>query len=247
MIIDLEDAVGPEGKGAAREAAATWLRDNLAFVRVNAVGTRWHVEDLESVVGCRGLAGVVLPKAESVDELRAVIAALPTGRPVHALIETARGVRDAAGLAETPGVGRLMFGNLDFSLDAGITVRTADEAELRYARSSIVVASRAAGLPGPVDGVTTDLSDGAALRAATERGRDLGFAGKLCIHPRQLEIVHAAFRPSAEELAWARRVVEAAGEQPADALAVDGELIDTPQWARAHRILRSARRDPDPT
>ena len=236
VLLDLEDAVAPGGKAGARDTVADWLRERPAVVRVNAAGTQWHEADLEALRGLPGLRGVVLPKAlpEAVRSSRGL---LDGTVPLYPLIESARGVRDAAETATAEGVATLMFGNLDFALDAGLTVGSDDERELLHARSAVVIAARAAGLPGPIDGVYPEIDDDAGLRAATLRGRDLGFPAKLCVHPRQVAVVHEALRPGDEELAWARRVLEVASDSEGRAVRVDGQMIDAPRLALARSLL----------
>jgi citrate lyase subunit beta/citryl-CoA lyase len=239
VVIDLEDAVAPDHKETARAAALAHLAGHTALVRINAAGTPWHEDDVAALRGAEGLAGIMLPKAGSAEDLRALRGArgsrdLPA---VLALIETARGVRDAAGIAQLPGVGRLAFGSFDFCLDTGITVSTDDERELLLARSALVIASRAAGLPGPVDGVHGALDDDAGLAAATRRAVGLGFTGKLCVHPRQVPVVHAASRPDEAQLHWARGVLEAAEGSAGAAVRVDGQMIDAPRLDQARRLL----------
>jgi citrate lyase beta subunit len=205
-------------------------------VRVNGAGTEWHTEDLAAVRGKSGVRAVMLPKADDVDVVAGVVAAL-RGMPVFALVESARGIREADAIAEVPGVTRLVFGNVDFGLDAGTTVSDVDERELLYARSRLVVASRAAGLAAPIDGVTTNLDDPAEAAVAARRARHLGFGGKLCLHPRQIGPVTAAFSPDEAELAWARRVLAAAGDSAGAAVRVDGQMIDRPRLELARRLL----------
>ena len=207
VIIDLEDAVPPAEKDAARAAAAAWLSPaRPVLVRVNAMDTAAFPADLEL---CRhaGVVGVVLPKAERLDDpdLLGIIGAT---KPLLPLIETALGLWNAPAIARTPGVQRLLFGSIDFQVDLGI--RGDDGDQLLFFRSQLVCVSRVAGLSPPVDGVTTAIDDAALVRADTLRARRLGFGGKLCIHPRQLPVVHAGFGPDAEEIAWANRVLTAA-------------------------------------
>ena len=135
-------------------------------------------------------------------------------------------------------VQRLAFGNLDFALDLGL--RGHGEDDLMPYRAEVVLASRLAGLPAPIDGVTPALDDEARLRADVQRARRMGFGAKLCIHPRQLAPVHEGLAPSADELAWARRVVQAAGTAEGAAVAVDGTMVDTPVLLRARVILDEA-------
>jgi citrate lyase subunit beta/citryl-CoA lyase len=231
IILDLEDAVPSDHKDAARDDVASWLEgDGSGWVRVNAVGTQWHDEDI-AVLGDRpGLRGVVVPKAEDPSALAAVRARLPHGLGLVALVESAVGVSRANELARCGAVDRLAFGSIDFALDIG-----ADETDesLLLARSSLVLASRLGGLPPPLDGVTVSTTDGEAARDAAARARSLGFGGKLCIHPHQLGPVADGFRPTAQQLDWATRVVEA-GE---GAVVVDGQMVDRPVLARARAII----------
>jgi citrate lyase beta subunit len=238
VILDLEDGVGPADKASARAAVAQYIAHNRALVRVNGFSTPWLDDDLAAIAGAEDLVGVVLPKTDSPDQVAEVAAR--TGRRVFALVETARGVRDVDRIALVPATARLIFGGLDFALDAGITVRSADEHELLFARSAIVVASRAAGLPGPIDGVQPEIDDDVATTASTRRGADLGFTGKLCLHPRQVPLVRAAFAPTQDELVWARRVLEVASGSSGAAVRVDGAMIDKPRLDLARRIVRAS-------
>lgn len=241
VIVDLEDAVAPAAKEAARAAAARWVTDDggRAWVRVNAVDTPWHEEDLAALVGRPGLRGLVVPKAEDPDVLRRIAELLPDGCGVLALVESAAGIVRAPALAGCPGVSGLAFGSIDFALD--IDAAETDDT-LRYARSALVVAARAAGLPPPVDGVSVDTQDTGAVRSAATRARELGFGGKLCIHPVQVPIVNTVFAPDPADVAWARRVLAAAADADADAgvLSVDGRMVDRPVVERARRLVDRA-------
>lgn len=154
---------------------------------------------------------------------------------IVALIETALGVVRAVELASTPGVSRLAFGHLDFAADIDSSI---DDEAMLMARSLLVVASRAAGLPGPVDGVTTALDDPAMSGADAARARRLGFAGKLCIHPNQVAAVNAAFTPSVDEIAWAHRIIEAS--TGGGVVRVEGHMVDAPVILKAQNILAQA-------
>lgn len=240
VIIDLEDAVAPEAKATAREAAAAWLAaGGRACVRVNAADSPEHDQDLTALAGVpsatgeqgEGLLAVVLPKAD--DAAVATAASERVGAPVVALIESALGMVKAHEIASAPGVSRLAFGHLDYAVDLGSD--SGREAML-LARSTLVLASRAAGLPGPIDGVTTALDDPAVLTEDAAYARDLGLTGKLLIHPKQVEPTHAAHRPTEEEIAWAERVIEAAAA--GGAVRVDGDMVDAPVVARAEGILQ---------
>ena len=236
IIVDLEDAVPPAEKAAARAAVARWMSPaQPVLVRINAAGTEWFAADLEL---CRspGVAGVMLPKAERIEDVLAVARAAGD-RTVLPLIETAVGFQHAQVIAKTQGVQRLAFGSIDFQLDLGID---GEGEELLHFRSHLVLVSRIAGVQPPVDGVSTALDDPERLRADTLRARRLGFGAKLCIHPKQVAIVNACFRPSADEIAWARRVLEAAGAAHGAAVAVDGKMVDLPVIRKAQEIVASA-------
>ncbi|WP_084743006.1 HpcH/HpaI aldolase/citrate lyase family protein [Amycolatopsis australiensis] len=222
VILDLEDAVAPADKDTARAEVAAWLAENHAMVRINAPGTPWFDADA-ALVAARGVP-VLVPKAETPGVLTAF-------REVVALVETARGVESAGELAAAPSVTRLAFGSVDLAAELGVAPE--DPEPFAYARSRLVIASAAAGLAPPVDGVTTDLRDDERLAADVRYARRMGFGGKLCVHPRQIEPVRAGFAPTEAELAWATKVLTAG----ASASAVDGQLVDRPVLARARRIL----------
>lgn len=226
VVLDLEDAVSAENKGAARQAVSAWLSETgHALVRIG------RDEDVEALRGLPGLLGVMVPKAENPEALSRISEAVE--RPVIALIESASGVLAANSLASVPGVARLAFGELDLAAD--IAARPNQRAML-MARSLLVLASRAQGLPGPLDGVTAKIDDDSLLKDDLHAALELGMSGKLLIHPRQVAVAHDAFRPSAEEVTWARRVVESTegGEAVAK---VDGLMVDAPVLLRAQAIL----------
>lgn len=244
VIVDLEDAVAPEAKVAARDQVASWLDGHgSAWVRINGLGTPWHQSDLAATGACDGLRGVVVPKAEDRDSLRAVREALPAGVHVLALVESALGLHRAADIACSGAVDRLAFGAIDFAVDIG--AEESDEAML-FARSALVVASRVGSLPPPVDGVTVSTSVDAESRRAAARAQALGFGGKLCIHPRQVRPVAEGFQPTAAQVAWATRVLQATGGDltgatDRGALNVDGHMVDRPVILRAQSIVSRAR------
>lgn len=236
VVLDLEDAVSVAEKNEAREAVAAWLSpERPAYARVNGASTEWFDEDLESIAR-PGLAGILLPKAEEPDQVAEAASRLPDEATVVPILETALGIWGSRALAEVPIVERLAFGTLDFKLDAGIG---GEGEELLYARSRLVLASRVAGILPPLDGVTTTLDDPDRLVADVDRAQRLGFGGKLCIHPRQIEAVNHGFLTSEAEVSWARRVVEAAETAETGALRVDGEMVDRPVLERAQSILNS--------
>jgi citrate lyase subunit beta/citryl-CoA lyase len=183
---------------------------------------------------CPGLT-LMLPKAERADTVAALRRACP-GSPVLALIESARGVLAAERLAQCEGVARLAFGTIDFALDLDLP---GDPIGLDAAGSLLALASRAAGLPAPVAGVTADINDETQLLADFARARALGFGAKMCIHPKQVAPLHAAMQPSAAQLEWARRVLAAASAAQG-AVQLDGRMVDAPVIAQARRLLARA-------
>ncbi|WP_019546571.1 HpcH/HpaI aldolase/citrate lyase family protein [Streptomyces sulphureus] len=233
-ILDLEDAVPADRKAVARQAVVEWLTaGGRAMVRVNSPGTPWYEADVEAVAGC-GCA-LMLPKAEEASVV-ADLARRGAGRPVIPLVETARGVEAADRLAAAPGAARLAFGNADLAAQLGVAHD--DRLALGHARSRLVLASAAAGIAPPLDGITTALRDSAPAAEDAAHARRLGFGGKLCIHPAQVPAVLAGFAPSDEEVRWAHTVVEA-GE---GASAVDGAMVDRPLMERARRLLAQVHR-----
>ena len=236
VIVDLEEAVPDESKETARETVAQWLSaDGRAAVRVNSAKSVHYQQDVTALAGLPGLRAVVVPMADDPAALAVLHKRLGPDVEIVALIETALGLVRAVELASAPGVSRLAFGHLDFAADIDSSIE--DEAML-MARSSLVVASKAAGLPGPIDGVTTALDDPAVSGADAARARRLGFAGKLCIHPSQVGAVNAAFTPNVDEIAWAHRIIEAS--TAGGAVRVDGHMVDAPVIIKARAILARA-------
>lgn len=237
VVVDLQDAVPPADKDTARREVATWLGDagNRAAVRVNAADSPLHEPDLTALAGLPGLAAVLLPLADDPAALAAMRARLGPAVALLPLVENARGLSRVDELAAAPGVARLAFGHLDFAADLDASP---DPEAMLLARSTLVLASRVAGLPGPVDGVTPDLTDPEVTRTDALRARRLGFTGKLCVHPKQVAVVHEAFRPDPEQVAWARRVVAAAAA--GGVVRVDGAMVDAPVVARARAVLARA-------
>lgn len=228
VIVDLEDAVAPASKTAARDALSAWLDGPQAapvVLRINAAGTPWQADDLRVARHAR-VSAVVVPKAEDVALLRSI------AKPLLPLIETAAGFDAVREIAAAPGVQRLLFGSIDFQADLGIE---GDDDALLFFRSQLVLASRRAGIGAPADGVTTAIDDEAVLLHDTRRARRLGFGAKLCIHPRQVPTVNRAFRPSKAEADWARRVLAAAAQ--GGVVTVNGKMVDAPVLLRAQALL----------
>jgi len=247
VVLDLEDAVPPDGKDEARALVGQWLAARNATlrgdagpvigVRINAAETPWHVADL-ALCARHGVRALMLPKAGDAAVLRAIATVLPSSA-LWPLIETARGIARLDAIAAAPGVRRLMFGSIDFQADMDIE---GEGDELLLYRSQIVLASRLAGLQAPVDGVSTAIDDVAAVRADARRARRLGFGGKLCIHPKQVRVVNEGFSPTPAQLDWAQRVLAADAGSGGAPVAVDGKMVDRPVVLKAQSLLRAARR-----
>lgn len=233
VILDLEDAVHPGNKSLARQAVRDWLdQDRKAVIRINGVGTDWYERDLE-LLSYPSLQAIMLPKSENPETLEMLRSA--GAKTVIALIESALGIWNALKVANAPNVVRLAFGSIDFGLDAGIDD---DGIGMHYARSRLVLASAIAGLPPPIDGVTTALDDGDKLLSNIRAARVLGFGGKLCIHPGQVAEVNSGFAPNAAQIAWAEDIIKAAqAGSGSGALRLKGQMVDRPVIERARRIL----------
>jgi citrate lyase subunit beta/citryl-CoA lyase len=226
VIVDLEDAVAASAKDSARANLAHVAVPVPVIVRVNAIGTAWHEADVSAALAISP-AAIMVPKCEDVDQLYALAAPVP----IIALVETALGLDRARAIARSGLVSRLAFGSVDYAADLGCA-HVPDA--LASARAEIVLASRLGGLPAPLDGVTTVFNDG--MQAVSDdaiRARALGFGGKMAIHPNQIEPILSAFRPSEDEISWARKVLAAS-----DGVSViEGQMIDAPVRLRAQHIM----------
>lgn len=269
IIIDLEDAVAPADKAAARTAIAQWMngttctpdvRGNL-LIRINDAATPWHAEDLALARSVHAPC-VMLPKCEAASQVAQVLVHLVAGATLLPLVETACGLVAVHEIAAAPGVARLAFGSLDYMVDldipglrdgggglggegaeitAGASGATSNIA-LDFAAAQIAIASRAAGLPSPVAGVTPEL-DTAHVKADMLHARSLGFGAKMCIHPSQVAAVRAALLPSPQELVWAQRILQSWQASGGGAMQVDGKMVDRPVVLKAQRIVASAADD----
>jgi len=250
VILDLEDAVAISEKPATREIVTQVFgqsRHGKLYVRVNAYSTEWCYTDIVTIARA-GLDGIILPKVESADQLRSVdwlLSNLERDRNLPTIdlvpiIETALGISNITAIASScPRTKRLAFGAGDYTLDLGM-VWSRDEAELLHARCAVVMASRAAGIEPPLDTVWADLRDTEGFARSAAHAAALGFQGKMCIHPDQIAVTNAAFSPTEQQLAWARRVVAAFADAEVSGLAsiqLDGQFIDYPIVQRAHQVI----------
>jgi len=243
VIIDLEDAVAAEDKQTARNAIRTaWPTFNTEqkkrlIIRSNSPGSQFYAADL-ILAQELDLPCLLIPKSESLDQINGAAQILPN-TAIIPMIETAIGLDHLNDIATAEQVLRLALGNLDLQADLGM-VCDSQESELQTARFQIVLASRLAQIAPPIDGVTPSTDDIERITNDAERAKRIGFGGKLCIHPKQVPLVKAAFLPSAEEISWAFRVIEADKASKGGAVKLDGRMIDHPVVLLAQRTLASA-------
>ena len=256
-ILDLEDACPIAEKRATRAvvvAACQRPRKGLGYIRVNATSTEFGYGDIVAVVQ-RGVDGIILPKLESVDEIRAVdwvISNLEKERGLQVgaidvipIIETGKGMANVRAItAAGTRVRRIAFGAGDFTLDMSIEWSRAETELLPY-RSECVLASRAAEIEAPIDTVWVDLKDAEGFISSTRHIKGLGFQGKMCIHPDQVPLANEILSPSAAEVEWSRKVVqafEAAEKAGSASIQLEGKFIDYPIVYRARRVLEAMQR-----
>lgn len=246
VVFDLEDAVVPARKDQARETVAGAVADVGAdtevCVRVNPLGAGGR-DDLKALTAPPD--SVMLPKVENAEQVRALDDALAEHGldvPVLALLETPGGVLDAPAIAAVEATDGVLLGAEDLSAAVGFT-RTTEGTEILYARERVVLAAARAAVDA-IDTLYTDFEDTKGLAADARVARDIGFGGKMAIHPAQVAVINEAFTPDPEDIDWAERVLAARDEAQADdrgVFAVDGEMIDAPLVAQAETILERAR------
>ncbi|QEE60395.1 CoA ester lyase [Salinibacterium sp. dk2585] len=255
VVIDLEDAVHAAEKAAARAGLDAAVGDGLGtptVVRVNAPSTEHFDADIAAVTPLvlRGAVSAIrVAKVDSADEARRAAEATAhwgVERRLIVQLETARAIRDAHEIAAVEGVHSLMLGEADLRADLGLGRDLASADGLLLARLTVVLAARAAGLPSPLASAFVNVSDTDALAADCARQRELGFRGRSCIHPKQVETVRAAFQPSAADVEWARSVLERAEGMDTSGSGVatlaDGSFIDMPVIRQAQTIAALAER-----
>ena len=243
VIVDLEDAVSPLSKVKARALLAEAFASlgapdrQRVLVRVNAAGTPWLADDRDLVasLATNGLGGAMLPKAEHPDDLAALAVVVGAG-VVIPLIESAKGIYALDAICRVARVVRVAFGHLDFQVDLGMACGP-DEQELVPVRSTLVLASRNAGIASPIEGVTVDWKDTERLERDALRARRAGFGAKLCIHPEQVPIVARALGPTTVELDWAARVLAAWQASDGGVVNLDGRMVDAPVVQLARRLV----------
>ncbi|UOR11375.1 HpcH/HpaI aldolase/citrate lyase family protein [Halobacillus amylolyticus] len=249
VIFDLEDAVALSEKNVARAKLLHHLKtvrcSSRPFVRVNSTESEYFEEDVRTFAALDNI-GIMLPKAETKEDIARLETLLDQedvmNKPILPLIETAKGVWNAAEIASASlKVEALAFGAVDFSLDTNITLSDSGE-ELLYARSQLVIASRVAGIEAPIDTVYTNFKNSEGFLHEARQVKGLGFQGKLLIHPSQIALAGEIFTPKDEEVEKARRVINAfreAEEKGIAAIEVDGEMVDYPVVRQARKIVNS--------
>lgn len=251
LVYDLEDAVSPDEKDAARETVRSVLADPdfdpeaEVCVRVNAGGIMMDT-DLEALTaeGPIRLDSVMVPKpqgAPDVDTLSELLSEHDLKVPILALLETAQGILSASSIAGTDQVAGVVFGAEDLAADIGAS-RTEEGTEVLHARQHVVLAAKANGVAA-IDTLYTDFTDPEGLREDAAFARQMGFDGKLAIHPDQIEPINEAFTPDESEVEWAEKVLEAKEKTEAGVFEVEGEMIDAPLLTRAEQILERAAAD----
>jgi citrate lyase subunit beta/citryl-CoA lyase len=256
IVFDLEDAVAPDRKDEARDAVREVLVDPdfdpdcEVCVRVNPTGIAAD-DDLAGLLGSgnsdaiESLDAVMLPKTESADDAETLADLLDerdAAVPILALVETAGGILAGEEIAAVPEVDALVFGAEDLAADLGAT-RTDEGTEVLHAREHVVLAASAADVDA-IDTVYTDIEDTDGLAEETEFAIELGYDGKMAIHPAQVEPINEAFTPDPERVEWAEKVLDAKAEADAEGrgvFRVDGEMIDAPLISQAERVLAHAR------
>lgn len=244
VIVDLEDAVPLSDKDAARDAIRTelkpWLQQcpERIVVRVNACGTPFLDDDLR-LIDEMGIRHIMLPKAESFEQLSAVANALSFTPVLIPMIESAKGVDQVSAIASHPNTLRLSLGNIDLQFSFGLQCGP-DELELLPVRHQILLASRLHEIAAPIDGVTVQIDSETQLHADIARAKRLGFQAKLCIHPKQVDAVIQGFQPSAQEIEHAQAVVAADQAANGGVVQLNGKMVDRPVVMLAKFVLQKA-------
>jgi citrate lyase subunit beta/citryl-CoA lyase len=247
VVADLEDAVAPADKVTARSAALTALKARrpgagVVLLRINPVDSPWHDDDLATAaegISYGSIDGIVLPKFDDPVQLHAARAALPTGARIVVGIETARGVADARPLLAAGGDApdAVYFGAEDLVTDVGGR-RSAGNLEVLFARSAVLLAAHLAGVPA-IDQAVVSIRDLDVFAIDAAQGRDLGYQGKICLNPAQVAAAHAAFSPTADEVAHAREVIAASAHGVS---VVGGQMVDAVHVTMARAVLARAER-----
>ena len=240
VVLDLEDSVPlackAEARAAIRQSWPPLQQGGCAVViRINSPENEWGQQDLVDLQSLAGLAGIMVPKCESAQMLQRVAQAF-AGVSSLPIIESAAGYLVLSEIAQAPQVCRLVVGHIDFLADTGMNC-SEDQRELDSLRFQVAMCTRQAKLAPAVDGVTVSVDDEALIRSDTERSLRFGFGAKLCIHPKQVAVVHATLAPQPTQIVWAQRVIAAMKESKGAAVQLDGKMVDRPVVLQAERVL----------
>jgi citrate lyase beta subunit len=248
LIWDIEDAVHPDDKPAAREVIQEVLEKmegtpaKPIFIRINQIGTPWFEDDAR-LAGHPHVRGIVLPKTEKAADVEQALKLMGRNGELIALIETAVGIRDLQDILESPYITGVALGAVDLAVDLNLEL-TDSGAELLYAKSRIVTLARAAGVQGIFDSVFPDFQNSESLRTRACMTKTTGFNGQMCIHPVQIPIIHEVYTPNPLDVDWAKRVINALKNEAKGlgVFTVDGKMVDRPVIERAKQIHEAAKR-----
>ncbi|MBZ5199833.1 CoA ester lyase [Planomicrobium chinense] len=248
LLWDLEDAVHPDEKAAARaviKEALDELEDKPAkpiFLRVNQYGTEWYTEDVK-LARHENVNGIMLPKAENAQQVQETWEGMGAYGELIVLVETAVGIVHLEDIFSNPNVSGVAFGAIDYAVDADLTLTEAG-LEAIYARSRIVTYAKAAGVEGIYDTVFADIHNTESLQKRAVSARGLGFNGQMAVHPKQLETIHEVYSPSREDIDWALKVLHHAEHEAkgAGVFMLDGKMVDRPIIEKAKQIYSAAER-----
>lgn len=248
VIVDLEDAVAPNSKELTRSQIVDFFSvgretNSEIYVRINGWDSDWGKKDFESITKLP-ISGIILPKTNDPNELNDIISLLPPSMDLIPLIETATGILNARKIANAKGISRLAFGAVDFTADIGTSLSKTG-IELLYARSLLILVSKAAGIYPPIDTVFSDIKDMPGYLKELNLVKQLGMFGKLVIHPSQIALAHQIFSPTAEEIEYAEKVIAVYAEAEnsgVGAIQLEGKMIDSPVASSAKKLLELSKR-----
>ncbi|MGC6517546.1 MAG: HpcH/HpaI aldolase/citrate lyase family protein [Candidatus Puniceispirillaceae bacterium] len=236
IFLDLEDSVAPQEKDTARGNLAQAKASKPVMVRLNDVRSAFFADDCNALRQA-GIRQIILPKCEGANDIEMICRTIADDISVLGMIESIKGLNKLDDSLSHPALSGVIFGNLDFALDGGMRpTKTA----LLYARSQIVMACCLHDRPAPIDGVTADFSDSALLASDLSHSVEMGFGGKLCIHPAQIAPTFEAFFPSEAQIARAKAIMQAVGDHMIGQL--DGQMLDKPVIEAARQIVARAQK-----
>ena len=243
VIVDLEDAVAKQDKAEARDELKNYYDEQNAkqtyrpiWLRINQAGSEEFFKDIVLCQQMPNLAGVLLAKAEQVEDIESVYQL--TGLPVIALIESAIGLYQIGDMAKAVGLAAFSYGFLDLCNDLQVQVGTPSaEIVANQIRYQLILTSKVHQLSPPIDTIYPDFKDEIGLSNRVQLWSQMGMAGMLCIHPKQVQIVHQALQPTDSELEFAKRVVEEYERSGKAVFTIDGEMVDAPVIERCHQLL----------